>query len=198
MSMIISKALPKTATINPCSRIPLRPLLPKHQEKQGRPQSKSAPATINVEKCGKKREHWANEVMVAVMKSVTDENTPILQAARMHGISKSTLHDHISENVTHDDKPGPDQLLSPAEEEELSNFLIRIAQAGYRKTRKEIRNITGRVAVDKKRRKTPDISHGWFQRFMQRYLHLSYQKGDSIANVRMNCLSKEVISDYFH
>ena len=130
------------------------------------------------------------------MKSVTDENTLILQA-RMHGISKSTLHDHISENVTDGDKPGPDQLLSPAEEE-LSNFLIEIAQAGYRKTRKEIRNIAGRVTVDKKRRKTPDISYGWFQRFMQRFLHLSYQKGDSTANVRMNYLSKEVISDYFH
>ena len=90
------------------------------------------------------------------MKSVTDENTLILQA-RMHGISKSTLHDHISENVTHGDKPGPDQLLSPAEEEEPLNFLIEIAQAGYRKTRKEIRNIAGRVTVNKKRRKTPDM-----------------------------------------
>ena len=97
--------------------------------------------------------------MAAAMKSVTDENTLILQA-RMHYISKSTLHDHISENVTDGDKPGPDQLVSPAEEEELSNFLIEIAQAGYRKTRKEIRNIAGRVTVDKKRRKTPDISHG--------------------------------------
>ena len=85
-------------------------------------------------------------------------------------ISKSTLHNHISQNVTHGDKPGPDQLLSPAEEEELSNFIIEIAQAGYRKTRKEIRNIIGRVTVDKKRRKTPDISHGWFQRCMQTYV----------------------------
>ena len=97
------------------------------------------------------------------MKPVTDENTLILQA-RMHGISKSTLHNHISENVTDGDKPGPDQLLSPAEEEELPNFLIEIAQAGYRKSRKEIRNIAGRVTVDRKRRKTPDITHGWFQR----------------------------------
>ena len=113
-------------------------------------------------------------------------------------ISKSTLHNHISQNVTHGDKPGPDQLLSPAEEEELSNFIIEIAQAGYRKTRKEIRNIIGRVAVDIKRRKIPDVSHGWFQRFMQTYLYLSYQKDDFTANVRMNCLSKEVISDYFH
>ena len=32
---------------------------------------------------------------------------------------------------------------------------------------------------------------------MQRNPHLSYRKGDPTANVRMNCLSKEVITDYF-
>ena len=58
--------------------------------------------------------------MVAAMKSVMDENTPISRAAEMHGVPKSTLHDRISGNVTHGDKPGPDQLLSPAKEEELS------------------------------------------------------------------------------
>ena len=49
--------------------------------------------------------------MVAAMKSVVDENTPISRAAEMHGVPKSTLHDRISGNVTHGDKPGPDQLL---------------------------------------------------------------------------------------
>ena len=32
---------------------------------------------------------------------------------------------------------------------------------------------------------------------MQRQPHLSYRKGDATANVRMNCLTKEVMSDYF-
>ena len=54
------------------------------------------------------------------MKSVMEKNTPISQAAEMHGVPKLTLHDRISGNVTHGDKPGPDQLLSPAKEEELS------------------------------------------------------------------------------
>ena len=49
----------------------------------------------------------------------------------MHGVPKSTLHDRISGNVIHGDKPGPDQLLTPVEEEELSNFLMEVAQAGY-------------------------------------------------------------------
>ena len=99
----------------------------------------------------------------------------------MHGIPKLTLQDHISGNVTNGDKPGPYQLLSPAEEEELSNLLVEVAQAGYEKTRKQIRNIhpvASRVAVDKKRRKILDVSHGWFGKFMLRHPHLLYQKDE--------------------
>ena len=115
---IVLKASPKSATINSRSRTPLRPLLPKNRKKRGRPRSRSAPAAINVEKRVKKRKQWTNEAMVAAMKSVMDENTPISRAAEMHGVPKSTLHDRISGNVTHGDKPGSDQLLSPAEKEE--------------------------------------------------------------------------------
>ena len=67
------------------------------------------------------------------MKSVMDENTPISWVTEMHGIPKLTLHDHIYRNVTNGDKPGPYQLLSLAEEEELSNFVVEVAQAGYEK-----------------------------------------------------------------
>ena len=49
----------------------------------------------------------------------------------MHGVPKSTLHNRISGNVTHGDKPGPDQLLSSAEEEELSNFLIEVRSTSW-------------------------------------------------------------------
>ena len=87
------------------------------------------------------------------MRSVLDENKPISRAARNHGVPKSTLHDRISGNVTHGDKPGPKQLLSPVEEAEFSDFLIEVAQAGYGKTRKEIRYIAGCVAVDKGRKR---------------------------------------------
>ena len=40
-------------------------------------------------------------------------------------------------------------------------------------------------------------SHEWFRRFMERQLQLSYRKGDPTANARMECLTEEVISDYF-
>ena len=96
----------------------------------------------------------------------------------MHGISKLTLHDHISGNVTNGDKPGPYQLLSQAKEKELSNLLVEVAQAGYGNTTKQIRNTAGRVAVDKKRREILDVSHGWFGSFMLRHPDLLYQKDE--------------------
>ena len=40
-------------------------------------------------------------------------------------------------------------------------------------------------------------NHRWFLRFMQRQPQLSFQKGDPTANVRMECLTEEVHSDYF-
>ena len=46
------------------------------------------------------------------MKAVTDENTPISQAAKDHGVPVSTLHDRISGKISHGDKPGPKPLLS--------------------------------------------------------------------------------------
>ena len=55
----------------------------------------------------------------------------------------------------------------------------------------------GSVAVDKGKKNTPEVSHGWFQRFLQRQPHLLYRKGDPTANVRMNCLNSEVITDHF-
>lgn len=128
----ISRSTSHSTTVeNP--RPPLRPLLRKSQRKRGRPRSKSAPAAVSTEKLGKKRKQWSNTAMEAAIKSVTDENTPISRSAKVHGVPKSTLHDRISGKVCHGKKPGPKQLLSPAEEEEFSNFLIEVAQAGYGK-----------------------------------------------------------------
>ena len=44
---------------------------------------------------------------------------------------------------------------------------------------------------------TPEVSHGWFQSFLQWKPQLSYCRGDPTANVRMNCLNQEIIADYF-
>ena len=40
----------------------------------------------------------------------------------------------------------------------------------------------------------PTVSHGWFKRFLQQKPQLSYPRGNPTANVRMNCLSEDVIA----
>jgi len=130
------------------------------------------------------------------MHDVIDKSVPLLQAANKHGLPKSTLRDQITGKVKHGDKPGPKPLLTTAEENEFANFLVEVSQAGYGKTRKEVRQIAGSVAVDKGSRNKVMVSHGWFKRFLQRQPQLSYCKGNPTAKVFMNCY-KEVISDYF-
>lgn len=49
----------------------------------------------------------------------------------------------------------------------------------------------GRLTNDKK------LTDGWFQRFLARQPHLSMRKGDPTANVRMDCLTKETMDEYF-
>ena len=73
----------------------------------------------------------------------------------------------------------------------------RYGKAGFGKTRQQVCNITGMTAHDKGKVTSPVVSHGWFRRFLQQQPHLSYWRGDPRANVRMNCLTKEVITDYF-
>ena len=98
----------------------------------------------------------------------------------------------------HGTKPGPKPLLSKAEETELSNFLLDVAKAGYGKSRKQVKNLAEAVARDKGRlTTTKKLTDGWFRRFMARQPHLSMRKGDPTANVRMDCLTKETMDEYF-
>lgn len=41
------------------------------------------------------------------------------------------------------------------------------------------------------------VSDGWFQRFKERHPHFSLRRGDAMVNVRMDCLNKEIMTQYF-
>ena len=131
------------------------------------------------------------------MDEVRSGKLSVSRAAKVYGVPKSTLHDRVSGRVSHGHKPGPKPYLSVAEEKEFANFLVDVAKAGYGKTRQQIRNIAGMSAHGQGKVVYPMVSHGWFKRFLQQQPQLSYCRGDSTANVRMNCLSEDVIADYF-
>ena len=133
----------------------------------GRPRSKSAPAVLQSPKRPTKRKQWSDETMAAALEAVKGGQT-ILRAAQTYGVPRSTLQDRVHGKVTHGVKPGPRPYLAPAEEKELSMFIVDVAKAGYGKTRKEIKAIAENVANDKGIIRSKKVTDGWFRPFMDR------------------------------
>ena len=110
-------------------------LKPSNGRKSGRPRSKSVPSMLSVDKIvPKRRMQWTEEAMETSMSDVRSGKYSVLCAAKLYDISKSILHDRISGKVIHSQKPEPKQYFTPAEENEMADFLAEVAIAGYGKT----------------------------------------------------------------
>ena len=132
--------------------------------------------------------------------SIKKGGTTITRTALEHGVPRTTLQDRISGRVLNRCRPGRKPYLSKLEERDLSKFLVEVADIGYGKSRQEIKLLATYAAKDKGIL-TDDSrelsSDGWYYRFMSRQEQLSLRKGDQIANVRMDCLNREVMNSYF-
>ena len=170
---------------------------PSRGKRRGRPRSKSAPAVLRSPKKVQKRKQWSEESMQAALDAVKS-GVSVLRAAREHCVPRQTLRDRVSGRVIHGTKPGPKPYLSSVEETELAHFLVDVAKAGYGKSRSQIKGIAERVAADKAVLKQKKISDGWFRRFMERQPCLTLRKGDATANVRMDYVNKETMTEYFN
>ena len=114
--------------------------LAQRKAKRGRPRCKSAPASINLSLVQKSHQKcWSNENMIAALEDVK-KGTPVLCAALMYGIPRqpATLYDRVSGRVKHGTLPGPKPYLSKCEENELTEFIVSVAEQGYGKTRQGI------------------------------------------------------------
>ena len=144
--------------------------------------------TTKTKRDSRKRKQWTEDSMTAALEAVKD-GQGVTDAARSHGVPKSTLYDRVTGRVTHGTKPGPNPYLTKAEETELSKFLVVTSKAGYGKTRSEVKLIAERALKYKESNqdvqilKGDKITDGWFDRFMNRNDKLSLRKGDATANV---------------
>ena len=73
-----------------------------------------------------------------------------------------------------------------------------MGQLGFGKTRKQIKGIAEKVAVEKKTLRKQNITNGWFTSFVKRHPKLSLRKGDSICQNHINTMSnRAAIEQYF-
>lgn len=138
--------------------------------------------------------------------SAVERGTSIRHAATLHGVPKSTLQDHASGRVSRLAKSGPKPYLSIAEEEELVSFLIKCSRIGYPHTRLQVISIVQQVVdskysdskySDSKYSDPPTVTHGWWERFVQRHPNLSLRTPAPLSFVRAMATDNECLNQYF-
>lgn len=72
--------------------------------------------------------------MEKALKKVESGETSINQAAKDHGVQRTTLKDRVSGRVEHRINPGPCRYLNETEEKEFADFLLQSSSVGYGKS----------------------------------------------------------------
>ena len=135
--------------------------------------------------------------MLGAIDAVKKDGTGVNAAAAQFGVPPSTLRDRLSGQVVHGTRPGVAPYLAKEEETQLAEYLASTSKVGYGKTRQQVMNIVQRVAKDKGVLKKDKINCGWFWRFRERNPIVSLRQGDSMAAVRFQCTTPEIIDEYY-
>ena len=83
-----------------------------NKKKKGLQRTKSiSPRTSSSNTQSKNRNQWTDSEMVSTLDAVLTKQLPANKAARLYGVSPSTLKDQLSGRVVHGVKPGPRPYL---------------------------------------------------------------------------------------
>ena len=116
--------------------------------------------------------------MIDAMKAV-ENGMSMYRAARVYNVPRTTLQDRKLRSVVNSVRPGAQPYLTKDEETKLAEYVIECASVGHRKTRAEIMAIAENTARDRNKLKKLKITHGWYQRFMERQSNLILCKRNS-------------------
>ena len=92
------------------------------------------------------------------------------------------MQDRLSRRVVHGNKPGQKRYL----EEALAEHLIEVLKICYGKTRREVKGIIEKVAMEKNLLRKECVTYGWWRRFLERQPKSSLRRGDATAHMRMD------------
>ena len=133
--------------------------------------------------------------MLQAMNAVEKEGVSVRKASEMFGVPKSSLHDRTSGKVQHGSRAGRMPYLTPKEEKELVNFLLKCASMGYPHTLSQILGIVQQTIEFKGINEK--VTHGWWQRFCQRHTDISLRTAIPLGLARAKATDRECINKYF-
>ena len=83
----------------------------------------------------KQHKLWDDGDMVKAMKAVISNSMGVSEAAQCYNVPPTTLKNRISGQAKHGTKPGSQHYLTPKEENELAEFLVKACKMGNKKKR---------------------------------------------------------------
>ena len=134
------------------------------------------------------------------LKAVVEDGKSVSGAAKRFNVPRRTLDDRVKGRVRHGSRPGPKTALSKEEEDALCSYLIYMAERGFPLTPKMAMAFAWAIAIRSGRQhcfSDSGPSKHWWLGFRQRHPKLSLRKVDKLERNRAECLSPEVVCEYF-
>lgn len=147
-----------------------------------------------------KRKKWDDKSMRDALKAVVDDRVSVSGAAKKFSVPRRTLDDRVKGRVRHGSCPGPKTALSKEEEGALCSYLIYMAERGFPLTPKMVMAFAWAIAIKSGRQHCFSDSgptKRWWLGFRRRHPQLTLRKVDKLERNRAECLSPEVVSEYF-
>lgn len=151
--------------------------------------------------CKNIRAKWTSESMEAAIKAVQRGRISQREAASRYGIPRRTLRQHLKTGSIAR-KLGRTSLLLPAQEIELVERIVRLANIGYPITPKMMRHQVYRFMESNKIKHNFNenkqlAGRGWFRLFMKRHPELAKRKAQAMNAARAQKMNRFIVKDYF-
>ena len=124
--------------------------------------------------CAKKRGRWDIDNLEKAIREVQDRNLSVREAAKKYSIPKSTIHDHIGGRPV--SRPGPAPVLTKEEENELVDWIVKMAEVGYEQCKQQVCQMVKKM-LDQKGRSSPFTDNlpgkDWWYAFLKQHPQIS-------------------------
>ena len=138
---------------------------------------------------GSKRKLWTEESMAAAVATVKD-GKGLRETSRLYNVPLETLRRRVTGAVELGCRPGPPTVLNESEEQQLSLYLVLMADMGFGLTREDVMRLAFNIA-EKTGRMHPfsgnKAGRGWYEGFKARHPNLTLRTPQPLSYCRALC-----------
>ena len=139
------------------------------------------------------------------LEKINAKELSIKGASREYNVPYSTLRDRLTGRVIDGVKNGSPTVLTDQEETDLSQYLIKCADLGVGKTRKQVMEMAYMcIYHDPTRNKTAELwlanrtaGKDWYYSFMKRHTELSLRKPERLSKCRAKMTNEAILSNFY-